>query len=157
MQTNKIEFQKWRDRVLQLRWRHTQKEDLEFCALVEQVAGINDIEIVRTLLETFTAWSEVGVQQTVVRVLGSFDILLYYQAYLEALPRLVADDAWWDMELGSYPERDPTGVELRGISKIVNSMPDENIDQFLRVLMDSEFDFDHNWAESLKNMIKYNR
>ena len=154
MQTKKIDFLKWRDRVLQLRWRHTRKEDLEFCGLIEQVAGINNIEIIRTLLETFTAWTDTGVQQTVIRVLGSFDILLYYQAYLEALPRLVSEDAWWDMELGSYPERDPTGVELSAISKIVKSMPDENIDQFLRVLMDSDFDYDHNWAESLVKLIK---
>ena len=154
MPTEGIDFHKWRDRVLQLRRRHTRTEDLEFCALIEQVAGINEIDIVRTLLETFTAWGDTGVQQTVIRILGSFDVLLYYRAYLEALPRLVSEDVGWEIDLGSYPERSPSNAEIRAIVEIAKNMPDENIGLFLKVLTDSDFDSDHDWAESLVKAIQ---
>jgi hypothetical protein len=154
MSTERIDYHKWRDRVLQLRWRHTRSEDLEFCSLVEQVAGINEIGIVRTLIETFTAWCDTGVQQTVIRILGSFDILMYYRAYIEALPRLVSEEAGWEMDLGSYPERNPSNTEIRAIAKIAKGMPNENIKLFLEVLTDSEFEADHDWAKSLVKMIQ---
>lgn len=149
-----LNYTVWRDRVLQLRQRHTKKEDLEFCDLVEQVAGVNDLNIIKTLLETFTATCETGVQQTVIRNLGSFDILLYYKAYLEALPRLVSEGSGWEIELGSYPERDPRGAEIWAIARIVKNFPDENRNLFIRVLKDKDFRSDHVWAESLVRAIQ---
>ena len=151
---NSFNYAEWKKRILALRQRHTRREDLEFCELVECVDRINDIDIIRTLLETFTPKCETSVQQTVVRILGSFDILLYYQAYLEALPRFVFENSGWDIELGSYPERSPTGVEIGLIAKMVNNLPLEIKNMYLNVLKNDDFYSDHSWSESLIRAIE---
>jgi hypothetical protein len=148
-----MDIASWRERVLQLTRRHSQKEDLEFCQLVERVDGMNDMVIVQTLMDTFTPTSETGVQQTVYRILGSFNILLYYQAFFESLPRLVSEDAGWDLELAAYPERDPSGREVREIASMARALPPERRNLFLWVLSNDDFRSDHAWAEPLANAI----
>ncbi len=149
-----INYSDWRKKVLQLQQYQTRKDALEFCQLVEQVAGINEISIIKTLFETFAPGCETSVQQTVVRILGTFDILLYYQAFLESLPRFVAEGNGWDIELGAYPERSPTGVEIAAIAKIVKNSLDQTKYLFLNVLKDDDFRSDHAWAESLIRAIE---
>ena len=144
-----FDFAKWRERVLDIRDPKTHGESLEFCRLVESAAGMHDIEVARTLFNTFTDKPDSGVKEAVIRVLASFDLKTYYRAYLEELPRLAPatrKQRWYEL-LAAYPGTESMGQrECDEILSIVQGMPVENRRAYLNVIRREDFLLHHDWA-----------
>jgi len=145
-----FDLTKWRERVLEIRDQKTQAESLEFCRLVESVEGMDDIEVVRTLFKTFTDRPDYGVKETVLRVLATFDLKTYYQAYLEELPRLARKTrkrGWYEL-LATYPGKESMGQEdCDELISIVKSMSGEIQRIFLSLIRREDFLLHNDWAE----------
>lgn len=90
----------FRQELLELK---TNGDDLEFCKRVEAVDGTRVVAIVKALFDAFRPECETGVQQTVMRVLESVPLGVYYQAYAESLARWVEEGDGWEIELAAHP------------------------------------------------------
>jgi len=152
-----FDLTKWRERVLEIRDQKTQAESLEFCRLVESVEGMNNIEVARTLFKTFTDKPDYGVKETVLRVLATFDMKIYYQAYVEELPHLAMETRMqgWYKILATYPGKEPMGREdCDAIISIVKAAPIESQHKFLRVIRHESFRLHNDWAEYVGDRLR---
>lgn len=147
-----FDFAAWREKVLEVRDPKTHDESIEFCRLVESAEGMRDIEVARTLFNTFTDKPDFGVKEAVLRVLATFDLKTYYQAYLEELPRLALatrKQRWYEL-LATYPGTDAMGrEECDEILSIVRGMPVENRRAYLDVIRREGFRLHNEWAECI--------
>lgn len=85
----------WEARVLQLVYRNTYEQDLEFVSLINEALDKCDLETCKILMKTFVTDDDFGVQESVVSVLSSAKIEDYQRALLEELPRMSIDAPEW--------------------------------------------------------------
>jgi len=155
-------FERWHKRILELKDQNTHAESLEFWSLVDLVEGIdevsNNLNVARTLFQTFTNKPDQGVKESVVRILGVFDIATYYRAYLAELPNLIKETqrTGWYIMLADYPERELQNEDADVIVSVVKEMPFETQQIFEEIISKEDFIEDCNWAEyaliKLKNI-----
>lgn len=151
MKTKDFNLDAWRKRLLAVRDPQTRSETEEFLDLVEQSDGNQDVKVVRTLLQTFTDVPDHGVKESVVRILGSFEPMLYYRAYFEELPQLARQTPQreWHVQLAAYPERELTKSEAKKLLQLLQSSSAEAQKQFLEIIQQEEFVEDHSWAKTV--------
>jgi hypothetical protein len=85
----------WKTRILELRYRSTETEDLEFVSLVDMAENNCDFDTCRILMKTFVTEEDFGVQESVNSVLSTANPEDRQKALLEELPRLIVDTPGW--------------------------------------------------------------
>ena len=152
-----FDFAAWRERVLEIRDPKTHDESLEFCRLVEDAEGMQDIEVARTLFQTFTDKPDFSVKEAVLRVLATYDLKTYYQAYLEELPRLKREtrkQGWYEL-LATYPGKESMEQEdCDELISTVKSMSGEIQRTFLNLIRREDFLHHNDWAEYVVSRLK---
>ena len=85
----------WERRILELRYRDSEKDDLEFVNLVDKAENHCDLDTCEILMKTFVTEEDFGIQESVNRVLSSASPENRQKALLTELPRLIADTPGW--------------------------------------------------------------
>lgn len=85
----------WKTRILELRYRTTEAEDLEFVTLVDMAENNCDFDTCKILMKTFVTEEDFGVQESVNSVLSTAKPEDRQRAILEELPRLAIDTPEW--------------------------------------------------------------
>jgi hypothetical protein len=158
-----FDFETWRKRILEIKDQNTHTESLEFWSLVDLVESFddvgNDLNIARTLFQTFTNKPDHGVKESVVRILGLFDIAAYYRAYLEELPYLTKETqkTGWYFVLADYPERELNNEDADVIVSIVKEMPLKTQQMFEDIISKEDFIEDCDWAQYVLRKLKYTK
>jgi hypothetical protein len=141
----------WKRRVLELRRRTTEAEDLEYVKLVYQAMDACTLDVVETLLQTFTDDPDYGVQESVVSVLASADPIDYMVGLARYYIRLVAEaPEWAEVLLERAVEQYP--LELAQAARQVNS---ETRSQIVSAISDDQFIKHHPNALEVAAQINY--
>lgn len=153
MKTQSFDFDKWKKRTLKIKDPVNHQEALEFWALIDGLENVDNIstnyDVARILFQTFTDKHDRGVKESVVRILGLFDLSTYYKAYLEELPSLFQNTqiSGWHFILADHPERELNSEDVDLIFSILENMSADIQDIFKDIVSDEEFLEEYDWAE----------
>lgn len=81
----------WKRRILELRYRKTEPEDLEFVSLVDMAEDNCDFATCQILMKTFVTDEDYEVQESVISVLSTAKPQDRQLTLLEELPRIMVD------------------------------------------------------------------
>ena len=123
----------WEKKLLDVAKRSNETEEKEFLRLVDMAEGNCSLDVVRSLMKTFSNEPDYGTQERVESVLATAKAEDVTRGILEELPRLMAEAPEWAESL--------VGVEvdnrLELLTSIAAGMPD-NIKDCLRQLTQSD-------------------
>ena len=91
--------EQWKVKFLEAMRRSSRSQEMEFLALVDQVASSCSIDVARVLMKSFSSRADYGTQERVVSVLASANRRDAITALLEELPRLILEAPDWAEDL----------------------------------------------------------
>ncbi|KZN49756.1 hypothetical protein [Pseudoalteromonas luteoviolacea] len=135
----------WTEKVLALKYRSTNEQNIQFVQLIDQAEGNCNLDVCCLLLSLFVDGDDDGVLESVSSVLASAEPTDYISALMAELPRLVDDNVtdWAEVMVGQAIDE-----HLNLVKSISLKQPDNVKSALKSIISDSDFkDFYPNSSE----------